>query len=169
MSFHHHDHQDDPDAAIIEAFHRAGHRVTEQRMALLDVMREQGGFLDAEELHRLVNLRGGSLSLATVYRTLGLFKEMNLVEGRIVGDDQNREEYRFRSSVVHYTLTCKRCGKIVPVESDIVEAFRAEVTEVLGVTVLSAHSCFIGYCAECTAEMAAEDESGATASGSAGG
>jgi Fe2+ or Zn2+ uptake regulation protein len=93
---------------------------------------------------------------------------MNLVEGRIVGDEQNREEYRFRSSVVHYTLTCKRCGKIVPVESDIVEAFREEVTTVLGVTVLSAHSCFIGYCAACTAELAAEDEADAAAPGATG-
>jgi len=120
-------------------------------------MREQGGFLDAEALHRLASLRGENLSLATVYRTLALFKEMRLVEGRIVGKEQDREEYRFRSLREKYTLTCKRCGAIVPVEPDIVDAFRQEVTASLGVTVLSAHSCFIGYCADCTAALAAED------------
>ena len=145
------------DDALSQFFHDAGHRLTDQRRALLDLMRDQGGFLDAEELFNLAKLRGQDLSLATVYRTLALFKELNLVEGRIVGDDQDREEYRLRSARHQYTLTCKRCGAIVPVEPDIVDAFREEVTGRLGVTVLSAHSCFIGYCAACTAALAAED------------
>jgi Fe2+ or Zn2+ uptake regulation protein len=146
------------DDALSQFFHDAGHRLTHQRRALLDLMRDQGGFLDAEELLNLAKLRGQDLSLATVYRTLALFKELDLVEGRIVGDDQDREEYRFRSVRHQYTLTCKRCGAIVPVEPDIVDAFREEVTDRLGVTVLSAHSCFIGYCAACTAALAAEDQ-----------
>ncbi len=144
--------------AIQEAFHKAGLRLTTQRTALLTVMREHGGFLDADAWHKLANLRGENLSLATVYRTLALFKEMNLVEGRLVDTDQAREEYRFRSLRETYTLTCKRCGAIVPVEPDIVDAFRVEVTERLGVTVVTAHSCFVGYCASCTAALAAEED-----------
>lgn len=145
--------------ALVIAFRAAGHRVTNQRMALLAVMRAQGGFLDAEEIHRLTMLTGEDLSLATVYRTLALFKEMRLVEGRIVGSDQDREEYRFRSLRETYTLACKRCGAVVPVEPDIINAFRQEVDATLGVTILGAHSCFIGYCADCTAILAAEESS----------
>ncbi|MBI5959285.1 MAG: transcriptional repressor [Chloroflexi bacterium] len=147
----------DQDAVIMRAFHAAGHRITAPRLALLNILREQGGFLNVDTLYQIAAARGENLSLATVYRTLLLFKQMNLVEGRLVGDDQSREEYRFRSVRDFYTLTCKRCGAIVPVEPDIVEAFRQEVTETLGVTVLTAHSCFIGYCAACTAAMAAEE------------
>ncbi|MBN1678776.1 MAG: transcriptional repressor [Anaerolineae bacterium] len=150
---HTHDHLDQ-DKAIIAVFRQNGHRVTTQRLAMLNMMRAQGGFLDAEELHDLVNKQGATLSLATVYRTLALFKEMNLVEGRIVGADQEREEYRFRSQQQHYSLTCRRCGAIVPVEPDIVDAFRQEVTDSLGVTVLTAHACFVGYCENCTAALA---------------
>jgi Fur family ferric uptake transcriptional regulator len=150
----------DQDEAIMRAFRDSGHRVTNQRLALLKVLREQGGFIDAEVLHELATRHGQTISLATVYRALGLFKEMNLVEGRIVGDEQDREEYRFRPAHGQetYTLACKRCGAIVPVESDIVDAFREEVTATLGVTIVSAHSCFVGYCAACTAALAAEDE-----------
>jgi Fe2+ or Zn2+ uptake regulation protein len=151
-------HDTDQDVVILSAFRAAGHRMTSQRLALLNVMRAQGGFLDAETLHHLATVRGENLSLATVYRTLALFKALNLIEGRNVGGDQDREEYRFRSQRDSYTLTCKRCGAIVPVEPDIVDAFRRDVTQLLGVTILSAHSCFIGYCAACTALLAAEDE-----------
>ncbi|MBN1964358.1 MAG: transcriptional repressor [Anaerolineae bacterium] len=145
------------DDHILEAFRQAGHRVTGQRLALLDILRAQARFLDAEAIHRLAAKQGAALSLATVYRTLALFKEMDLVEGRIVGEDQQREEYRFRSDQERYTLVCQRCGAIVPVEPDIVDAFRREVTVALGVTVVSAHACFVGYCAACTAALAAED------------
>lgn len=152
------DANDREEAAILDAFRRAGHRITSQRRALLDVLRSQRRYLSAEALHRQANQRGMALSLATVYRTLALFKDMRLVDGRNVGEDQSREEYRFRSVYERYTLTCKRCGKEVPVEPDIVDAFREEVTATLGVTIISAHSCFTGYCAACTAALAAEEE-----------
>lgn len=144
------------DEVIADAFRAAGHRVTNQRLALVSILRERGAFMDAETIHDLATKRGEQISLATVYRTLALFKEMDLIEGRIVGNDQDREEYRFRSSREVYTLACKRCGKIVPVEADIVDTFRRDLAKTLGVTVLSAHSCFIGYCADCTRLMANE-------------
>ena len=150
-------HEDSDDEMLRGAFRSAGLRITTQRLALLRVMRDQGGFLDAETWQQLARLRAADLSLATVYRTLALFKELGLVEGRLVDTDQAREEYRFRAQRESYTLTCKRCGAIVPVEPDIVDAFRAEVTARLGVTVITAHSCFIGYCAGCSAALAAED------------
>jgi Fe2+ or Zn2+ uptake regulation protein len=153
-------HDEEQDQAILRAFRESGHRVTSQRLTLLNVLREQDGFLDAETLYHVASQHGAALSLATVYRTLALFKDMDLVEGRIVGDEQDREEYRFRSVRETYTLTCKRCGAIVPVEPDIVDAFRRELTTSLGVTILTAHSCFVGYCADCTAALAAEEASG---------
>ncbi len=101
--------------SIRAAFRGAGLRITPQRLALLRVMREQGGFQDAEGWRRLACLRGADLSLATVYRTLALFKTLNLVEGRIVETDQEREEYRYRARQESYTLPCKRCWALVPV------------------------------------------------------
>lgn len=150
--------EDREESAILDAFRRAGYRITGQRRALLEVLRNERRYLSAEALHHLARERGAHLSLATVYRTLSLFKELRLVDGRNVGGDQEREEYRFRSVYERYTLTCKRCGREVSVEPDIVDAFREEVTRTLGVTVIAAHSCFTGYCPECTAALAAEDD-----------
>ncbi|NDJ76085.1 MAG: transcriptional repressor [Chloroflexi bacterium] len=143
----------DDDEAIAAAFHAAGHRMTSQRKALLDVLRAEARFVDAETIHQHAKQQGQNLSIATVYRTLALFKDMQLIDGRMVGENQDREEYRFRFQHETYTLTCKRCGAVVPVESDIVDAFREEVAQTLGVTVLTAHSCFVGYCAHCVTAM----------------
>lgn len=140
-------------AHIERIFAEAGHRLTSQRRLLFELLQAQGGFLDTEELLELARLRGETLSMATIYRTLALFKQLNLVEGRIVGEG-SREQYRLRSQRQQYSLICRRCGAIVPVEPDIVDDFRRQVTEELRVTVLTAHTCFVGYCAACSAILA---------------
>ena len=47
-----HQHHDTIQEAILAAFRDTGHRVTSQRLNLLNVLREEGGFLDAEEIYR---------------------------------------------------------------------------------------------------------------------
>ncbi len=147
--------ESDPDEAIRQVFRTAGLRITRQRLTLLRLLREAGGFLSAEQLYTLAQSNGEQLSLATVYRALALFKQLGLAEGRVVGE-QDREEFRYRFQREQYTLTCKRCGAVVAVSSEIVDDFRRELHARLGVTVLSAHTCFVGYCAQCLEEMAAE-------------
>ena len=157
--------EDDP---VLEVFRSAGHRVTGQRLTLLGILRAQRRFLDAEAIFHLAQALESNLSLATVYRTLSLFKEMGLIEGRIVGSEQDREEYSYRGPDAQYLLTCKRCGKVIAVGSDIVDEFRAEVATNLGITVLGAHSCFVGYCADCTEALAAEEAAEETTPGVSG-
>ena len=147
--------ESDPDEAVRQVFRRAGLRVTRQRLTLLRLLREAGGFLSAEQLYTLAQRDGERLSLATVYRALALFKQLGLAEGRVVGE-QDREEFRYRFQREQYTLTCKRCGAVVAVESEIVDEFRRELHARMGVTVLTAHTCFVGYCARCLEEMAAD-------------
>jgi Fe2+ or Zn2+ uptake regulation protein len=147
--------ESNPDEAVRQVFRAAGLRVTRQRLTLLRLLREAGGFLSAEQLYTRAQSDGERLSLATVYRALALFKQLGLAEGRVVGE-QDREEFRYRFQREQYTLTCKRCGAVVAVASDIVDEFRRELHAQLGVTGLTAHTCFVGYCARCLEKMAAE-------------
>ena len=148
--------ENEPEETLRQVFRAAGLRITRQRLALLRLLQEAGGFLSAEQLYTLAQRAGERLSLATVYRALALFKQLGLIEGRVVGE-QDREEFRYRFHREQYTLTCKRCGAVVAVESEIVDEFRRDLHARMGVTVLSAHTCFVGYCARCLEEMAAED------------
>ena len=148
--------ESEPEEALRQVFRAAGLRITRQRLALLRLLQEAGGFLSAEQLYTLAQGAGERLSLATVYRALALFKQLGLIEGRVVGE-QDREAFRYRFHREQYTLTCKRCGAVVAVESEIVDEFRRDLHARMGVTVLSAHTCFVGYCARCLEEMAADD------------
>jgi hypothetical protein len=62
-----------------------GRSFTAQRQLLLDLLKKAGGHLSAKELYRGASTKNESVSLATVYRTLQLFKELGLVEERRLG------------------------------------------------------------------------------------
>jgi Fe2+ or Zn2+ uptake regulation protein len=124
-----------------------GHPVTVQRQLLLDIIREAGGHIDAKEIYRRAISRDESISLATVYRSLRLFKELGLVEERRLGE--LRCYYEIKHSVEHQHLVCKCCGKIIEFESPQIGSLVDEVQRTYGFSVTKADLYLEGYCPEC--------------------
>lgn len=88
----------------------AGIRATAQRIAILGFMRENPVHPTAEVVYEALRDKVGSLSLTTVYNTLRLFTEYNLVSMLTIDDtfrcfDGNVE--------MHAHLMCRNCKKII--------------------------------------------------------
>ncbi len=151
---------EDAEALIREA----GHRLTPQRSLLLDLLRSQKTFLDAEQLYALASQHEKDISLATVYRTLQLFVELGLVEARYLDPEHKREYYRIAGGLEYHYMTCRGCGAMIPVDPDIIEHVAQDWAKAHGLTLLTAHACYTGYCQECTKkrqeQAAREDLSG---------
>ncbi len=62
-----------------------GHPQTRQRHLLLELIREANGHIDAKELFRLAVNKDSSISPATVYRSLNLFKQLGLIDEQRLG------------------------------------------------------------------------------------
>jgi Fur family ferric uptake transcriptional regulator len=137
---------DDAEALIREA----GHRLTPQRQLLLDILRAHRTFLDAEQIYALAAKHEGDTSLATVYRTLQLFVELGLVEARYLDPEHKREYYRIAGGLEFHYLTCRGCGAMVPVDPDIIQEVALTWAQEQGLTLLTAHACYTGYCKACT-------------------
>lgn len=73
----------DPDdenlKAMEEAMRSGGLRMTRQRIALLQVLNESADHPDANELHRRAQELDETVSLATVYRTLSVLEDKDIV------------------------------------------------------------------------------------------
>ncbi|MEM9011243.1 MAG: Fur family transcriptional regulator [Pseudomonadota bacterium] len=65
--------------AMEEALRATGMRMTRQRLALLQVLDEADDHPDANELHRRAQEVDATVSLATVYRTLSVLEDRNIV------------------------------------------------------------------------------------------
>jgi Fur family ferric uptake transcriptional regulator len=123
-----------------------GHPRTRQRHLLLELIREVKGHIDAKELFRLASSKDDSISPATVYRSLNLFKRLGLIDEQRLG--QARCYYEVRQSPQHQHLVCSRCGKVIDFAcplSEIVERVKREHN----FTVTKAEVYLEGYCSEC--------------------
>jgi Fur family transcriptional regulator, peroxide stress response regulator len=96
-------------AAFEQACRRTGLRLTPQR---LEIFRELAMAVDhpsAEELHKRLLRKYPTMSLDTVYRTLGTFTQHGFVHKVETAESQGRFEVR---RTRHHHLICSRCKEI---------------------------------------------------------
>jgi Fe2+ or Zn2+ uptake regulation protein len=147
----------DTATGLEEAYRATGRRVTRQRRIVLRALEESDGHLDAEALHDRARVHDPDVSLATVYRTLAVLKEMGLVEEHRLGEEHSH--YEPVRDEPHYHFTCRHCGRVIEFETPLVERIRKELSDKKGVSVLAAHLHVSGYCSDCRgAEEAVDDE-----------
>ena len=124
-----------------------GHTLTSQRRLLLEILRDIEGHIDAKELYRRAIVRDKSISQATVYRTLNLFKELGLIDEMRLGTI--RCFYEIKQSPEHQHLVCQGCGKIMEFSSPYFQKLVEAVRHKHGFKVTKAELYLEGYCPEC--------------------
>ena len=124
-----------------------GHILTSQRRLLLDLIRHADGHIDAKDLYRLASSQDRSISLATVYRALHLFKELGLVDEIRLG--QAHGYYEIKRTMEHQHLLCRSCGQIIEFESPIVRQLVDKVQREYCFDVTRTELYLEGYCEQC--------------------
>lgn len=125
----------------------SGHRLTGQRRLIVDLIREHGGHLDANDLYRLAQSQNPRLSLATIYRTLALLRDLGVVNEVHLGEEHHH--YELKPVREHGHLVCLRCGRVLEFPSELVARLQTEVENAYGFAVTEAQVDLTGYCADC--------------------
>jgi Fur family ferric uptake transcriptional regulator len=129
-------------------------RVTKQRIAVSAALDELNDFVSTQELYRILQNKGVSVSLATAYRILQSLADEELVDVLRNGDGEAVYR-RCAVTVHHHHLLCRNCGKAVEVEAPAVETWAARTAQEHGFTE-AAHTVEIyGLCPDCSARKAA--------------
>ncbi len=124
-----------------------GYRITPQRIALLDLLSSSEEHLSAAQIHEKLQERFPTMSLATVYKTLDLLKEMGEVLELGFRDDDNR--YDGHDPSPHPHMICTRCRRIIDLDVEKFEALAQEVVASSGFQVVSYRLDFFGICLDC--------------------
>lgn len=125
-----------------------GYRVTQPRRAVWQALVEAEGHLTVEELFDRVRDHDPGVNLASIYRSLALFEELELVrESRIGGEDASRWELAHPDE--HFHLVCDRCGRIDHHVGTLVEEIREHLTEGHGFVPRDVELIVSGLCADC--------------------
>ena len=99
---------------------------TKQRRLIVDQFLKLDGHIEAEDLYAAVRKKGHNIGLATVYRTLNLLKDAQLVEQSSFSDGRAVFE-RIEPGSHHDHLVCLECGHIVEFENDTIEELQEQI------------------------------------------
>lgn len=89
-----------------------GYKLTPQRHAVLKVIAASNDHLTPEAIYERACLKNHDIGLVTVYRTLNLLSELNLV-CRVHAPDGCRSYMMRRPREHHHHLICSQCGRVV--------------------------------------------------------
>lgn len=133
---------------LAQAVRSRGLKLTRQRRLVLEILENSRGHLDAEMVFTKARERDKRVGIATIYRTLALFKRIGLAEEHNLGEDHGHFEAADKENP-HFHFACIKCGKIVEFESPQVMRLARSMCEKKGLRVVEVSLDFRGYCAKC--------------------
>ena len=118
---------------------------SKQRNVIIEYFLKMDDHVSAEDLHAYAKEDGSTAGMATIYRTLNLLKDANLVEQKQFADGKAVFELNLPDSH-HDHLICTKCGKVVEFENTQIEKLQEEVAKKYGMK-LTHHSLdLFGIC-----------------------
>ena len=107
-----------------------GLKMTEQRRVIARVLSDASDHPDVESVYQRAVAIDPHISIATVYRTVRLFEEANILERHDFGD--GRARYEEIPEEHHDHLIDVQTGKVIEFTNEQIEALQREVARKLG-------------------------------------
>ena len=107
-----------------------GLKMTEQRRIIARVLSDSADHPDVEAVHRRATEIDSRISIATVYRTVRLFEEANILARHDFGD--GRARYEEMTSDHHDHLIDLQTGRVIEFTNETIEGLQRQVAEKLG-------------------------------------
>ena len=122
-------------------------RITPQRMAVLKLLAKSKGHPSVEKIYEQVKKQFPTTSLATVYKSIAVIKEIGEVLELGFTDGSNR--YDGNKPYPHPHLICTECRTIMDPNLSALADVTQELTEETGFKITNHRLDFFGICPEC--------------------
>ena len=122
-------------------------RITPQRLAVLRILASSNGHPSVDKIFEQVKRDFPTTSLATVYKTVTLLKELGEVLELGFPDGSNR--YDGNKPYPHPHMVCLKCRKISDPDLQSLEDFIHEAEQKTGFTIINHRLDFFGLCPDC--------------------
>lgn len=132
-----------------------GYKLTPQRLAVFKVLVSRKDHPRADDIYQQVKKKYPMISLATVYKTLDVLKDIGLVSEL----GYREEGCRYEGNVsLHANLVCLKCKNIKDLDIDNLSKIESFVAARSGHTIIGSRIEFYGYCSECEGCEGSKDE-----------
>jgi len=116
--------------SLLDKCSNLGLKMTEQRKIIVQVLSESKDHPDVELVFKRASKVDKNIGIATVYRTIRLFEEKNIIEKHEFKDGRFR--YEEVPDEHHDHLIDVRTGKVIEFQNDAIEKLQKLVAKELG-------------------------------------
>ncbi|MFI3209578.1 MAG: Fur family transcriptional regulator [Peptostreptococcaceae bacterium] len=137
---------------IKEKLRDFGFKVTPQRRAVIETLIENNEkHLSSEQIYDLVKVNCPEIGIATVYRTMQMLDEIDLISKLNLDDGCVRYEINLdkNKSHHHHHLICKECLNIIEVKEDLLEEIEQRIQSAYKFDIVDHDVKFYGLCVNC--------------------
>ena len=132
---------------MISKLREREYRITPQRLAILKILAVSEGHPSVEKIYSQVKKDFPTTSLATVYKTLIVMKQVGEVLELGFSDDSNR--YDGNKPYPHPHLICTVCKKILDPDLGTLKDMTQELIQDTGFKIINHRLDFFGICPDC--------------------
>ena len=122
-------------------------RITPQRLAILKILASSEDHPSVERIYEQVKENFATTSLATIYKTVMLLKQLHEVLELGFPDGSNR--YDGNKPYPHPHIICTRCKRITDPDLGSMTQLAAEAAQKTGYEILDHRLDFFGICPKC--------------------
>ncbi len=131
----------------IETLRHNGHRLTPQRLIVLSTIASGDGHMGVDEVFQVAKESYPYMDIATVYRTLHLFKDLGVVTEVAIDDRLHFELTDLDGR--HHHMVCRACNGAFNLSPHYLAEFRNTLNKEFGFEPDLEHFAVSGVCAKC--------------------
>lgn len=132
---------------MVENLRERGLRITPQRLAVLKVLAESEDHPSVEQVYEQVKTDFPTTSLATIYKTVTLLKELG--EVLELGFAEGGSRYDGNKPFPHPHVICTKCGAIADPDFSNMSKMAKEMAKKTGFKLTHHRLDFFGLCPDC--------------------
>ena len=132
---------------LLKQMKAAGHRMTPQRQAILEVLTTSDTHPTVDQIYERVRVDFPMTSRATVYKTISLAKEMGAVMELEFSQGSNR--YDGKRPYPHPHVICTTCKQVMDATDLEIKALKQQIVQKTGYRIVNHRIDFFGICPDC--------------------
>ncbi|WP_026886201.1 Fur family transcriptional regulator [Clostridium beijerinckii] len=130
----------------IEILKNKGIKITKGRIEILSILKNSENSLSAEKIYQIYKSNNININLSTVYRTLELFEEKEIIEKITLNDGVF--SYKLKEKTHRHHLECDICHKEVEIPCPMLQ-IQELVQNATGFTLTDHDLVMKGVCKDC--------------------
>lgn len=131
-----------------ERVRKAGYKLTNARLAVLDVLENNNGHMTSTEVLDAVAEVDDSIGRASIFRTLDLLTQLAIIRPTYI-DSSITPTYVLLPDGHHHHIVCTQCNRVIHFDDCGLDDLTRHLEKQFGMTITGHLLEFFGRCADC--------------------